>query len=156
MNGTMLEQTSEYKYLGVTITSNLSWKPHITNLCNRTRRTIGLLYRNFYQHLDASAMIKLYLSFVRPQVEYSSQVWSPHHIQEVEALENVQKFALKMCTKSWDSNYKDLLNTNKVQSLEARRIEARLFKIRHGLTSNKHQFLLGNVAITQDRSHQQL
>ena len=41
LHGTQLNQVNSYKYLGVTITSNLSWLPHITSLCNKTRSKIG-------------------------------------------------------------------------------------------------------------------
>ena len=43
VSGTALLQVSEYKYLGVVITSDLSWRPHITNMCNKIRKLIGLL-----------------------------------------------------------------------------------------------------------------
>ena len=40
LNGQVLTQVNEYKYLGITITSNMSWSSHITNVCNKTRRQI--------------------------------------------------------------------------------------------------------------------
>ena len=45
LNGTILTRINSYKYLGITLTSDLSWLPHISNCCNKTRRLIGLLYR---------------------------------------------------------------------------------------------------------------
>ena len=92
--------------MGVTITSNLSWLPHITSLCNKTRRLVGMVYRKFYQHSDSRTLLKLYLSMIiRPHIEYASPAWDPYHKTEIEAIESVQKFALKMCLKSWSSNY---------------------------------------------------
>ena len=32
IDGTPLITVTEYKYLGVTITSDMSWSPHITNI----------------------------------------------------------------------------------------------------------------------------
>ena len=48
-NGTQLNQVASYKYLGVTITSNLSyaWLPHNTSLCNKARKLVGMIYRKF-------------------------------------------------------------------------------------------------------------
>ena len=48
LDGTPLELVSTYKYLGVTITSNLSWSPHIHSICAKDRKTIGLIYRTLY------------------------------------------------------------------------------------------------------------
>ena len=74
LNGTALNRVYSYKYLGIAITSNLSWSLHISNCCNKTRRLIGLLYRCFYQHASSSALLKLYCSFIRPHLEYA---WNP-------------------------------------------------------------------------------
>ena len=137
INDTALTQVQEYKYLGVIITSDLSWTPHITNLCNRSRRLIGLLYRRFYKHASSNTLLKLYISFIRPRLEYSSAVWNPYLKGEVEALEKVQKYALKVCLKSWDVSYDDLLREASLPSLQLRRIQAslcHLFKIINDLT----------------------
>ena len=48
LGDTPLTKVSRYKYLGVLITSKLMWSSHVTNICNKTRRLVGLLYRNFY------------------------------------------------------------------------------------------------------------
>ena len=46
---------------------------------------------------------------IRPNLEYASQVWNPYKVGEVNSLEHVQKFALHMCAKSWDTSYQELL-----------------------------------------------
>ena len=104
LNGTELKRVHSYKYLGITITSNLSWTQHITERCNKTR-LIGLMYRWFHQYSSPATLTKLYCSFIRPHLEYASIVWNPSLKGEVDALENVQKFALRMCTKQWNSSY---------------------------------------------------
>ena len=43
-----LTRAHHHKYLGVTLTSDHSWSLHITNICKKTRKKTGLLYRNFY------------------------------------------------------------------------------------------------------------
>ena len=137
IDGTPLITVTEYKYLGVTITSDMSWSPHITNICNKTRKLIGLLYRRFYQNSNSQTLLTLYKSFIRPHLEYSSAVWNPHLKGEIEALEKVQKFALRVCTKSWDSDYNALLSRTSLPSLQTRRVQAslcHLYKIIHNLT----------------------
>ena len=84
-------------------------------------------------------MIRLYKSFVWPHLEYASVVWSPYHLGEVKQLERVQKFALKVYSKSWDntSTYNDMLEISGLYSLEHRRLVGRvchLFKILNNQT----------------------
>ena len=47
LNGVVLSQVTIYKYLGVTTSHNLSWKPHVISICNKTRRLIDMIYRKF-------------------------------------------------------------------------------------------------------------
>ena len=106
-------------------------------MCNKTRKLIGLLYRRFYQSSNSATLLKLYLSFIRPDLEYSSPVWSPHLKGELETIEKVQKYVLKVCMKSWDSSYADLLSMTSLPSMQCRRLQAslcHLYKIMHGLT----------------------
>ena len=89
---------------------------------------------------------------------YSSAVWNPYLKGGIEALEKVQKYALKVCTKSWDASYEDLLSKASLPSLQ-RRIQTSLchpFKIINELTD----FPEAPVSIRQShynsRSGQQL
>ena len=74
--------------------------------------------------------MSLYLSHVRPHLEYAAVVWDPHQINLINKLESVQKFALKAATKQWKANYVDLL---RVPSIAQRRQYLKLttlFKIK--------------------------
>lgn len=64
LNDAPLAQVSSYKYLGVLITSNLMWSSYVTTVCNKTRRLIGILYRQFYKHSSLDTMLCLYTSFI--------------------------------------------------------------------------------------------
>ena len=44
LNGAPLSHATSYKYLGVLITQDLMWSSHISNICNKTRWLIGILY----------------------------------------------------------------------------------------------------------------
>ena len=63
--------------------------------------------------------LQMYISLVRPNLEYASQVWNPYKVGEVNSLEHVQKFALRMCTKSWDTSYQELLQLFSLPDLHA-------------------------------------
>ena len=49
LEGTVLENVDSIKYLGVTITHDLRWNTHISNMCTKANRTLGFLRRNLYQ-----------------------------------------------------------------------------------------------------------
>ena len=48
LEGTVLENVESIKYLGVTITNDLKWNTHISNVCTKANRTLGFLRRNLY------------------------------------------------------------------------------------------------------------
>ena len=55
---------------------------------------------------------------MRPHFEYASQIWNPYLIKHISQLEQIQKFALKMCYNCWNShNYSDLLQLSNLPCL---------------------------------------
>ena len=48
LEGTDLENVESIKYFGVTITSDLRWNTHVSNVCTKVNRTLGFLRRNLY------------------------------------------------------------------------------------------------------------
>ena len=113
-----LERVFEYKYLGVVLSANLSWTPHMDKIVAKTRKIIGMLYRQFYQRSDPEALTKLYTSVIRPHLEYAAPVWSPELIKDISKLENVQKFALRVCT---NLSYVDLIKKCNLTELRTQR-----------------------------------
>ena len=124
LNSTELVQVESYKYLGVIITNTLSWRPHITALCKKARKLIGMMYRSLYKHCNQNTLLKLYLTTIRPHLVYASPVWNPFHKGEIENIENVQKLALRICLKAWNSDYEKLLESARIPTLSSRRTQA--------------------------------
>ena len=137
VEGIPLSYVNSVKYLGILITSNLSWSQHISKLHLKARCLIGMLYRKFYKNASPSTLLQLYISFIRPHLEYCSAVWDPYLAKDVELLEKTRKFGLKVCLKNWSSDYSSLLSTANIPTLSMRRSQARLshmYKIMHELT----------------------
>ena len=105
-----------------------------TCMCNRNnrkaRKITGLLYRRF-SSANSDNLLQLYLTLVRRHVEYASPVWNPSTCKQIKMLEDVEKFAMRVTTRRWDTGYQDLLNMANVPSLESSMCT--LYKIVHGL-----------------------
>ena len=136
INGIPLDMVDSYKYLGLLISSDLSWSHRIDSICSKARKILGLLYWRFSRDTEPHALLQLYLSLVRPHLEYRSQVWDPHLQRDINQLESVQKFGLRVCAKQWDLSYNELLSNFDVPTLNDRRLYLKLatmYKIVHDL-----------------------
>ena len=77
LNSSTLEQVESYKDLGL-LMADLSWSSHISSICLKARKILGLLYRQLYDNVSQNVLKQLYLSLVRPHLEYGCHVWNPH------------------------------------------------------------------------------
>ena len=68
LEGTALENVDSIKYLGVTITNDLKWNTHITNICTKANRTLVFLRRNLFSCLQ-DVKEAAYKGLVRPVLE---------------------------------------------------------------------------------------
>ena len=103
LEGTVLENVESIKYLhdlGVTITKDLKWNTHISNVCTKANRTLGFLRRNLFS-CPQDVREAAYKGLVRPILEYGSSVWDPHYEGLIDDLEKVQKRAARFVTRNY-------------------------------------------------------
>ena len=91
-----LENVDNYKYLGVIISRDLSWKTHISNVTSKATRLNGFIGR-VVKTRDPKILISLYRSISRPILEYASPVWCPVLTTQQEMLEKVQRRFTRFC-----------------------------------------------------------
>ena len=127
IGNTAINKVASAKYLGVTITQNLSWKEHITKITNKANSTRGFLQRNLRQ-CSISVKSLAYVTYVRPIVEYASVVWSPHTQALKNLLEMVQRKAARFVFNSFARNISvtALLERLNWTTLENRRNHAKV------------------------------
>ena len=94
IHSSIIEYTREAKYLGITISDTLSWNSHINNISKKANGTINFLHRNF-KNCSPKVKAGLYLTYVRPSLEYCSSVWDPHTSLNIDKLEGVQRRAAR-------------------------------------------------------------
>ena len=91
-----VDVVSQFKILGVIISSDLTWNSHIDYICSKACKrlySIRILKRSGIPIHD---LAQIYCTFVRPILEYACQVW---HFSRTEKLANqieqIQKRAVK-------------------------------------------------------------
>ena len=125
--------------LGVTISDDLSWGPHINSITKKANQTLGFLIRNIMVH-NKDLKSVAYKTLVRPQLEYASTVWSPHTATNSYKLESVQLRAARWATRyySYTSSVTSMLQGLNWRTLDQRRIDCRLimvYKVTHELVA---------------------
>ena len=120
LEGAVLENVDNVKYLGVIITNDFKWNTHISNICAKAKRTLGFLRRTLFscpQNMKEAA----YKGMVRPILEYGSSVWDPHTGKLQEELEKVKNRAARFVTRNYVSqtgSLTDILGQLKWESLK--------------------------------------
>ena len=71
----------------------------------------------------------LYVALVRPHLEYTVPVWDPHFVKHLDLLEKVQKFAMKVCTKSWYSTHSSQLTQTSLPQLDQKCVQLKLLSL---------------------------
>ena len=98
LEGTVLENVDNIKYLGVTITCDLRWNTHISNICTKANRTLGFLRRTLFS-CPQDVKVAAYKGMVRPTLEYG--IWDPYTDKLQEELEKVQNCAARFMTRNY-------------------------------------------------------
>ena len=81
-------------------------------------------------------------------------MWNPYLKQDIDTIENVQKFALRVCIKSWDCSYEQLVESSLPSMQQRRNFSSlcHLYKIYHGMTHFPDAPLEQHTSIYNTRS----
>ena len=80
---TILKKVDKIIDLGVIFSSNLSFNDDICVRISKARSMLGFIKRQCKDFNDDSIVKTLYISLVRPGLEYCSQVWNPNYMEYV-------------------------------------------------------------------------
>lgn len=139
LRGHILEDVDHATYLGIELTSNLSWNRHVSKVCAKANRTLGFVKRNVVTS-SIQAKNTAYKSLVRPQLEYAAAVWHPHTADLTSSLEKIQRRAARYVLHQYQytASVTQMLLRLKWETLQHRRMKLRLllmYKIIHGLVA---------------------
>ncbi len=126
-NGTPLKEVTEHTHLGLTLSSNMSWKSHVDRVCLRAGQRNNIL-RKLKFRLPRKTLENLYKSLVRPILEYSNVVFDDGSIVLSQRLESIQMDAARTCTRALlSTNCNSILEELGWSSLADRRKNHKLF-----------------------------
>ena len=69
-----MSQETSFKYLGVTLSSDLTWHNHIDNMTAKINQRLGVLRRE-KEFLDLETRCVLHTSLVLPLFDYGDTIW---------------------------------------------------------------------------------
>ena len=139
-----LENVQSAKYLGITITDNMDWGQHVSEISSKATKTLGFLRRNL-AFAPRSTKEVAYKTLVRPKLEYAAPIWSPHSKLQINQIEKVQRTAARWTCRRWrnTSSVGEMLDELEWPSLEARRDQSSLLLF--------HKIHCGAVSIEKDK-----
>jgi len=126
---------NDIRDLGVTVDQSLKYSVHIDQITAKAKRRTGLLFRCFITR-NTNILLKAYITYIRPLVEYASNIWSPVQVGLIEKIESVQRQFSKRIPALQGLSYPERLTALNLDSLELRRLRSDLcmmYKIVFGL-----------------------
>ena len=97
--------------------NKLLFREHIAKKVGTVNRNLGLICKTF-EFMDKDMFVNLYKSLVRPHLEYTTVVKSPHFKKDIISTENVQRRATHLVKSVSHLCYADRLKTLGLPTLE--------------------------------------
>jgi len=90
INNIAIQHVNSFKDLGITIDQALSFESHINEICGRANQRSALIFKCFTSR-DPFLLLKAFITYVRPLLEYASCLWSPFQLHLIDKIESVQR-----------------------------------------------------------------
>ena len=145
INDSLISTKATHKDLGLIASADLSWSIHYQYLASRAYRTLTFKSAN-----SIKAKRMLYLTLIRTQLLYCSQVWRPHLIKDIVLLKKIQRRATKFILVDYTSDYKTrLLALDMLPLMAELEINDIMFDIRNLNKTGDHFNITSYVSFSQ-------
>ena len=117
--------------LGIYISPNLSWTPHINSITESGKKMASWCL-SVFRSRDKNIMMPLYKTLIRSRLEYLCPLWNPSKITDIQTLESIQRNFTSKIDGFSEYDYWTRLKLLKLHSLQRRReryIIIQMFKI---------------------------
>ena len=118
-----LTKVQSHRHLGVILSHDLRWSNHVDYILTKATRLLSVL-RRLRSSLDQESLSHMYLTYIRPILEYACTAWGNLGTTQVDRLERFQRRAAKIILRRplfAPSNHDELLATIGWPSLASRR-----------------------------------
>jgi hypothetical protein len=137
LKGTQIVEVDSHCHLGVDFEKMFTWKTHINRLAVKGSKCVGLM-RRASRDLPRSCLERLYLTMVRPILEYGGVLFDNSPDIHINPLDKVQREAALVCTGAYKhTKTKNLMSELGWDTLAVRRELQRtcmMYKIQNNLS----------------------
>ena len=127
MNQNLINNVNSHNYLGLTFSQDCSWHDHLELVKTKAWLRIDIMRRLKFQ-LDRKSLQTIYISFIRPLLEYADVVWDNCTQQEANEFKmkplallreqlNLHQFNFYCLTQGGKVSHREEKNTNSSSSL---------------------------------------
>jgi hypothetical protein len=115
---TLIPEASSCKYLGIILRSDLSWADQVDYMVKRAWKALHFTMR-ILKKGNSNTKSLVYMSPVRPILEYGAACWDPYRERQISALGRVQKKAAKFAHHTYSPNWETLASRRKLSRISA-------------------------------------
>ena len=124
----VLEESKLERDIGVWMDSDLKFSGHVAKVVSTANQLLGMIKRAFV-YKDGPTVKLLFMSLIRPHLEYANVVWHPFLKKDIQQLESVQRRATKLVTEMKGMTYQERLKGLQLPSLMYRRYRGHAIEV---------------------------
>ena len=137
LHGNHITKVRSHCQLGIVLQEDMHWNDHITKICESAGKRLSAMIR-ISDKIDKQTKLAIYLSFIRPTLEYGSAIFDNMSQDMEKSLESIQRRAALIITSAYKcTKHELLLKELGLSSLSQRRTYFKLvlfYKMRSGCT----------------------
>ena len=143
LGASVINYSTETKYLGLTIDRGLSFSGHIREISGKISRNIGIMYRISY-YVPKHTLLNLYYTFIYPYLIYCNIIWGGAATTHLNDLLLLQKKVVRIITDSEYHAHSDPLfaSTGILKIADIHRYLCCIYAFNHydKFSTNQHQY----------------